>query len=187
MSERLDEWATEPSTLIELLRWRALHQPDRRAYTFLVDGETEKAHLTYSELDRQARAIAALLQSLGAAGQRALLLYPPGLEFIAAFFGCLYSGAIAVPVYPPDPVLLDRMRRRLQAIAHDAQPAMALTTSPLLSTVDQLFEQQTDFDNMLRLDTDNLVIDGANEWRDPAAPRRGSLIVQNSTIGGGGL
>ena len=79
------------STLVELLRWRARHQPERRAYTFLVDGEVAEVSLTYAELDRQARSIAAYLQSLGATGERALLLYPPGLEYIAAFLNHLVN------------------------------------------------------------------------------------------------
>src|SRR5260221_344373 len=69
------------------------------AYRFLptgdVPGPTEE--LSYEELERQAHGIAAALQKLEAQGERALLLYPPGLEFIAAFFGCLFSGTIAVP------------------------------------------------------------------------------------------
>src|SRR5437764_13346518 len=104
------------STLVELLRWRVLDQFDRPAYTFLEDGETEEVHLTYADLDRKARAIGARLQSLGACGERALLLYPPGLEFIAGFFGCLYAGAVAVPLYPPYPTRLDRTMPRLRAI-----------------------------------------------------------------------
>ena len=95
---------TSTATLVDLLRERALRHPDRRAYTFLVDGESEEQHLTYGELDRQARAIAAQLQGLGMTGERALLLYPPGLEYIAGFFGCLYAGTIAVPAYPPNPL-----------------------------------------------------------------------------------
>ena len=60
-----------------------------------------EAELTYEDLDRHARLIAARLQSLDIEGERVLLLYPPGLEYIGAFFGCLYAGAIAIPVYPP--------------------------------------------------------------------------------------
>ena len=113
-----------PSTLTDLLSWRALEQPERVAYTFLKDGETDEVHLTYGELDRQARAIAAHLQVLGATGERVLLLYPSGLEYIAAFFGCLYAGAVAVPAYPPR---LNRSVERLQAIVNDAQ---AMVGSP---------------------------------------------------------
>lgn len=87
------------STLVDLLRTRVLHNPEQTAYTFLQDGETESDSLTYQELDQQARAIAASLQYLDASGERALLLYPPGLEFIAAFFGCLYAGVVAAASY----------------------------------------------------------------------------------------
>src|SRR5258708_22121493 len=97
------EGAFTPATLIEVLRYRALHQPEQRAFTFLENGEGESSHLTYGELDQRARSIGALLQGLKAAGERVLLLYPPGLDYVAAFFGCLYAGAIAVPVYPPRP------------------------------------------------------------------------------------
>ena len=121
------------STFVDLLRYRALHQPDQIAFTFLQDGETELGSLTYQELDRQARAIAAMLQSLNAKDERALLLYPPGLEFICAFFGCLYAGAIAVPAYPPRP---NRSISRVQAIVADAQARFALTAKSLLTSVE---------------------------------------------------
>jgi acyl-CoA synthetase (AMP-forming)/AMP-acid ligase II len=88
-------------TLVDILHSRALYQPDKNGFTFLLDGETEEISLTYRELNLQAFAIATRLQDLGASGERALLIYPPGLEFIAAFFGCLYAGVVAVPAYPP--------------------------------------------------------------------------------------
>src|SRR5690349_11535144 len=102
-------------SLVALLRRRAEHQPERQAYTFLGDGETGELHLTYAQLDRQARAIASLLQQAGAAGERALLLYPPGIDYIAAFFGCLYAGVVAIPAYPPRLEQLHRSLPRLQA------------------------------------------------------------------------
>src|SRR5690242_6578244 len=82
------------STLIDIIRKQALHRWNRVAYTFLVDGETEKIELTYGELDRRSRAIGAQLQLAEATGGRVLLLYPHGLEFVTAFLGCLYAGAI---------------------------------------------------------------------------------------------
>jgi amino acid adenylation domain-containing protein len=120
------------SNLIELLHWRALHQPDRLAYAFLTDGDIEEARLTYAELDERANGIAAILQQERAQGERVLLVYPSGLDYIAAFFGCLKAGAIAVPTYPPR---LNRSLSRLQTISSDAQPAIALTTSSILSGV----------------------------------------------------
>ena len=83
----------EFSTLIEILRGRTLQQPEQRGYTYLVDGEAEGDHLTYAALDCQARSIGALLQSYQAAGDRALLLYPAGLEFIAAAIALLAASS----------------------------------------------------------------------------------------------
>lgn len=80
------------STLIHLLRTRATETPDRRAYTFLGDLGTEEFHLTYSELDQKARAIGALLRQMSAKGARAVMLYPPGADFIVGLFGALYGG-----------------------------------------------------------------------------------------------
>jgi acyl-CoA synthetase (AMP-forming)/AMP-acid ligase II len=99
-----------------------------------VDGETQEDSLTYRELDLQARAIATRLQQMGASGERALLIYRPGLEFIAAFFGCLYAGVIAVPAYPPRH---NQSLFRLQAIVTDAQATIALTTTTVLSNVER--------------------------------------------------
>ncbi|MBP1688569.1 MAG: AMP-dependent synthetase, partial [Deltaproteobacteria bacterium] len=131
----------EFASLVEVLRWRALQLPEQRAYTYLLDGEVEGGHLTYAALDRQARSIGALLQRYGATGERALLLYPTGLEFIAAFFGCLYAGVIPVPLPPPNPARQQRTLPRLRAITNDAQPSLALTTSSILSKAESLFSQ----------------------------------------------
>jgi amino acid adenylation domain-containing protein len=121
----------EPATLIELLQQRAGDEATTTGYTFLGDGENKEEHLSYGELARQARSIAALLQARGASGERVLLLYPPGLLYIAAFFGCLYAGAVAVPAYPPAQWREGRTIVRLRTIAHDAQARFALTTTTI--------------------------------------------------------
>jgi acyl-CoA synthetase (AMP-forming)/AMP-acid ligase II len=88
-------------TLIHLLQDRASQHPDQTAYTFLEDGEREVNSLTYQQLDQRARAIAAYLQAQLTIGDRVLLVYPQGIEVIAALFGCLYAGMIAIPVPAP--------------------------------------------------------------------------------------
>jgi acyl-CoA synthetase (AMP-forming)/AMP-acid ligase II len=112
--------------LVELLHRRAAEQPGKRAVTFLQD-DAELAHLSYRELDCQARAIAATLQGRCAIGGRALLLYPQGLEFVSAFFGCLYAGIVAIPAPLPDPIRLKRTLPRLQSLVDDAQASLVLT------------------------------------------------------------
>src|ERR1700694_2997636 len=90
----------EYNNLNEVLRWRAEHDSNQPAFTFLKDGGEEEAQWSYARLDTAARVIAARLQESVAIGQRVVLLFPPSLEFVAAFWGCLYAGAIAVPAYP---------------------------------------------------------------------------------------
>src|SRR5216684_5103614 len=124
--------ARMPSTLVELLRERAASHRGVRAYTFLDVSLRETATLTFDELDERARAIAALLQSHHAAGSPVLLIYPPGLEFVAAFFGCLYAGALAVPAYPPHP---NQFGERLHAILRETRAKIALTTVAVLSKI----------------------------------------------------
>src|SRR5947199_8510140 len=91
----------ECSSWVEVLRRRAAETAEQVPFTFLVDGEEQITQLAYAQLDCQARALATRLQAASASGGRALLLYPPGLEFIAALFGCWYAGVTAVPAYPP--------------------------------------------------------------------------------------
>lgn len=129
-------------TLVDLLRQRAEQQPDQIAFTFLKDGETKTADLTYRTLDQQAQTIAAWLQSQQLSGQRVLLIYPydAGLEFIAAFLGCLYAGVVAVSGHPP------RNRSgvmEVQARLQDAEAAAIFTTQALMSKLQsQLAEFQ---------------------------------------------
>ncbi len=122
-------------TIVDLLRQRAAYRPHDRAFTFLVDGEYEELNITYAELDRRARALGAWLLDRGMTGKRALLLYPSGLDFIAAFMGCLYGGAIAVPAYPPRK---NRSVERIEAIAADADAAVALTTRDVVDRLEHL-------------------------------------------------
>ncbi len=158
---------TEYFTLVDLLRYRAINQPQQTAYTFLKDGEIEAGSLTYQELDRRAKAIAAHLQSLDTLGERALLLYPPGLEFIAAFCGCLYAGAIAIPAPPPDQARLKRTLPRLQAIAKDAQASLVLTTSGILSQLQDAQEQILEFRAMRWLASEEINSQLAQQWQQP--------------------
>ncbi|OUL25487.1 AMP-dependent synthetase [Nostoc sp. T09] len=141
------------TTLVDLLEYRATHQPQQTAYTFLADGITEDSSLTYRELHQKAQAIAAYLQSQKAYQERVLLLYPPGLDFAAAFFGCLYAGAVAVPAYPPRP---NQSISRLQAIAANAQAKIALTTQAVLAHVQPQLQEFADLRSLQWQATDNL-------------------------------
>jgi amino acid adenylation domain-containing protein len=163
--------------LVEAARRQAQQRPERTAFRFLANGEQEQDALTYSELDRRARSIAAQLQALKLRGERALLLYPQGLEFIAAFFGCLYAGVAAVPAYPPRP---RREDPRLRSIARDARPAVVLTTSALLAGAAQLIERAPELAETRWLATDAVPADGS--W-DGQGPRPEDLAFLQYTSG----
>src|ERR1051325_2502013 len=143
-----------PLTLIELLDHRALEHPDQLAYTFLRDGETNELHLTYRELERRARTIGTALRFAGMKSGRALLLYPPGLDFIEGFFGCLYAGVVAVPAYPPHLAKPNRNLPRLQAIIADAQADFVLTTSSIVESAKLIFTEAPDLKALHWLATD---------------------------------
>ncbi|HMB08389.1 MAG TPA: beta-ketoacyl synthase N-terminal-like domain-containing protein, partial [Isosphaeraceae bacterium] len=156
------------SSICAILRTRAAQHPEQRLYSFIASVEGETTHLTYGGLDLRARALAAGLQERGLAGERALLLYPPGLEFIAAFLGCLYAGVVAVPATPPR---INRPMDRLRAIAADAAPGAVLTTSALLPEGERWAEQVPELAGRARLATDADGLDGrrADAWREPGA------------------
>ena len=135
---------------LELMSYRSSTQPDKLAYRFLHDGIVEE-NLTYGELERRSKKLAAQLQALGMSGQRALLLYPSGLDYIVAFFGCLYAGTIAVTAYPPRN---RRHRPRIQAVANDAQIAIALSTASGISKIQSLLAQTNGFENIEWLASD---------------------------------
>jgi acyl-CoA synthetase (AMP-forming)/AMP-acid ligase II/acyl carrier protein len=167
--------AAHCSTLVELLRFRAAKQPDRIAYTFLVDGDRQEIPVTYAELDRAARKIAGRLQSLGAAGERALLLYPPGLEYISAFFGCLYAGVTAMPAFPPRP---NRPMPRLQGMVADAKVKVALAPTSVLDNLEQRFTHAPELRDLHWLNTDDLPADSEENWTQPAIFRDSLAFLQ---------
>jgi len=151
-------------TIVDLLRQRAAYRPHDRAFTFLVDGENEELNLTYAELDRKARAVGAWLAHEGMAGKRVLLLYPSGLDFIAAFMGCLYGGAIAVPAYPPRK---NRSVERIEAIASDADASVALTTRDVLDRFDTLRAAAPSLEHLIWKVDSELDVAWADRWERP--------------------
>ena len=117
----------ESQTLVDVLRRRAELTPDKRVFLFLERGQREGSSYTFAELDRKARAIGSRLTDLGAKGKRVLLPHPPGLEFVAAFFGCLYAGAVAIPSCSS--LLSARQHDRLRFLVKDAEVEFILAAS----------------------------------------------------------
>ena len=156
------------SDLVALVRERARRDPVRALLLSLDDGERVGRVLTAVELDRRARAIAAELQARGLRGERVLLLYPPGLDFVEAFYGCVYAGALAVPAYPPNPARLGRTLPRLVAIVRDATPAMILTTSDALPLVQGMASLEPAFAGIQTAATNALPESRGETWQPPS-------------------
>lgn len=153
-----------PSTLVDLVRYRAKIQKDDSVFIYLTDGVNAEKHLTFSDLDRKSRAIGAWLQKRGIVGKRILLLYPPGLDFITAYFGCLYAGSIAVPVYPPRK---NRSMLRIQAVSESADAVLALTTNDVLERVNNLIDETPRLKNIPWFSTTNMEEGLEEEWQMP--------------------
>jgi acyl-CoA synthetase (AMP-forming)/AMP-acid ligase II len=154
-------------SLVSLLRRRAEEQGGAYGYTFLVNGEAAGEPLTYAALDRRSREVAAALQQSLAPGDRALLLYPPGLEFLAGFFGCLYAGVVAVPTYPPHPVRPSQSLPRLRAIAAEAGVGTVLCTGTVAAQLPALFGEVPALAGLPVLATDGDGLADAGSWREP--------------------
>src|SRR5262245_8267946 len=151
-------------SVVALLRRRAVETGDKVAYTFLADGGTARGSVTYAEVDRRARAIGARLQSLGLTGERALLLYPPGLDYVAALSGCRYPVVVAVPAYPPrrHPSL-----ERLRAIITDARAAAVLATPAVGAAAADLVAVVPGPREPRWLLSDQFPEEAAEFWREP--------------------
>ena len=124
------------NNLVERLRWWANLRPNSTAFT-LCDGETDdEVPLTFAELDHAARAVAVEIGKIGRPGDRAILMYPPGLDFVVGYFGCLYAGCVAVPAFPPR---RNRKGARIHNIAQDCAAKIALTTA---ATATQIYKDE---------------------------------------------
>lgn len=157
-----------PTSLVDTLRRRAKEQPDKLVYRFLVDGEQDEIILTYAELDRRVRSMGALIQSFTQPEDRVLLLFPPGIDFIVAFWGCLYAGVIAVPAYPPHPARLEKSLPTILRIIADARPSTALLSSALATAIRSRNEVKSAFGNIQLLVADQAELDDwAEQWQAP--------------------
>jgi acyl-CoA synthetase (AMP-forming)/AMP-acid ligase II len=122
-----------PETLVDILRQRAATQGNERAYLFLSDRGAEEASLTYAELLARAEALAARLATAAAPGERALLIFPSGLEFVVALFGCFLARVIAVPIMVPR---RQSARDSSASIVSNSTPKLALTSAALFERQD---------------------------------------------------
>ncbi len=159
---------TQPSLgdITAVLAHRAVQTPEQTAYLFLKNGQIEQSRLSYARLDQKARAVAARIQAAGVGDEPVLLIYPPGLDYIVAFLGALYAGALAVPVHPPHPVRPERTVPRLREIIKDAGAVLALTDRESLGRLSGMFRKDAPGMEFLAVDSANA--SPLSDWKKPA-------------------
>jgi acyl-CoA synthetase (AMP-forming)/AMP-acid ligase II len=170
--------ADDLPSFVDVVRTRAWEDPERPTFTFLGEQDGHADVLTAGETDRRARAIAARLQALGAAGERAVIMLPPGLDYIAAFYGCLYAGAVAVPVYPPGLASFGRSLARLEGIVRDSSPRFVVTSTALALGRGPLVERAPLLGQPHWIAADDPADDVAGAWRPPALERSDLALLQ---------
>lgn len=167
---------TPPRTnLVDRLEyWAAVHG-DEPAFYYLVDGEEEEFRITYAELLRRSQAIAAELTARGLAGERVLLLYPPGLEFVEGFYGCLMAGAVATPAYPPR---RNRNMGRIETISEAARARAALTVQEVIDRTSDILKDTPHLEQLEWIPTDRIATDHAGGWKKPRIGNTDLAVLQ---------
>lgn len=163
------------SNFMDRLRYWTLAQPEKLAYRFLRDGEKDEVSLTYAELDMRARAIAANLVSMGLRHKRALMMYPPGLDFIEALYGCYYANVVPVPAYPPR---RNRNMGRINAISEDANASAALTVTDVRNRSDGLLDDAPSLRSVPWLCTDQVPTEMCSDWTQPRVEASDIGLIQ---------
>lgn len=161
---------------VDILQARQNRYGNEVAYRFLPEG---KAHgqnevITYTDLLQRAQAIGAGLQELGAGSERILLVYPAGLDFISAFFGTLFAGAIPVPVQAPVKGRQRDFISRFRHIVEDCRAGFALTDSSTMSLV----KNDTEHFNLMWIDSTTIPDAPGSTWRYPGTAANDLAFLQ---------
>ncbi|MEE3897086.1 fatty acyl-AMP ligase [Priestia megaterium] len=163
------------SSMIDLLSHKVMIHPEKVVYTFLSNDNQDETNITYQELHMYAKQIAAYLQHLGLEGQRALLMYPSGIDYVKAFLGCIYANVIPVPVYPPG---LSRNMERLKAIMDDSATNIILTTTQLHSKISFHFSDELSNMNLKWIPIDDISYDYRDQWSKPKVDKESLAFLQ---------
>ncbi|OLT20848.1 AMP-dependent synthetase [Actinomadura sp. CNU-125] len=165
------------NSLSEILQGHAADRPFKRAYAFLNSKGVEEADLSYGELHAKALAVARLLLERCGPGDRAILMFAPGLDFIVAYFGCLYAEIMAVPVQPPRQ---GRVQDATHGIVQDCAPSAVLTTGAMLDETRALLEPARPGLHWIAVDRTD---DGAGSGFRPRTPSADAIAFLQYTSG----
>jgi acyl-CoA synthetase (AMP-forming)/AMP-acid ligase II len=166
---------------VDLLLYRTERSADKTAYVFLENGEEASESVTYMQLRERVLALAAVLQQHCAPRDRVLLLYPPCVDYMVGFLACLCAGLIAVPLFPPRGT---KHNVRLEAIARDCRPTVALISTKRLAHKHDSLAQQPELAALKLICSD--AVDLARTWCTPEVDSETTAFLQY-TSGSTGL
>lgn len=135
-------------TIIDILYERSQTTPDRIAFKYIYDDEKKTEGVSYKSLWIEALIIANFLKERAATGDRVMLLFPPGLAYVKAFYGCLLAGMIAVPLYPPR---RNSKSERILGVATSCQSSLALTVNSELININKILASTDQFTSSLTI------------------------------------
>lgn len=174
-SSEIEPVAVSSSTIVDVICERASTRSHQDAFQFERGTGAPPRALTYAQLDREARRIAAWLQQQGLRGERVLIAQPQDLEYITSLLGCLYAGSIAVPLFPPK---LNRHLHRLQLIIKDAAPRAALTSSSVLTRLQAAAREVPELENVQWATLEDAYAKNPEGWRRPTMAEREVALLQ---------
>jgi len=181
--DTITEQDTFHFTLPEIIQTRAIHTPSETAYIFLRDGEDDEERISYDELFRAATGIAGKLAGISAKGERALMLFPPGLEFVKALYGCFFAGIIAVPAYAPRK---NRSLERIKTLVVDSGATVVLCIADIFQSFERSFSDLEELKGLKWLMIEDCLHNNASQWTNPLPPQPTDVALLQYTSGSTG-
>lgn len=169
---------------VDLLNEQAAKFGDKPAFHFLEESDSIKETISYADLAKRAQATAVVLRQQYPQGSRVLLLYPSCIDYMVAFFGCLYAGMIAVPMFPPKG---NKQNLRLEGIIEDSGAEIALTTSRQLQQMEALITTSPHLSRLNILCSEQLDPSLAKDWQRPTTLSKDTIAFLQYTSGSTGI
>ena len=161
--------------LIDLFEFRTQEQADKTLYIFLEDGVQIHSQITYGELRDKAKSVAASLQKTNKEGDRVILLFPNGIDFIVGLFGCILAGMIGIPAYPPRKA---QSNDRFFSILRNSGSSLILSTEGISNKVNRQFQDNEDLKKVHFLVYDQLDFNLSDHWVKPDINQDSIAILQ---------
>lgn len=175
LTSQIDEESLPAKDLAGLFERRTEEYRDKVIYHYLEDGLNETSRITFGEMNRQVKAVAAYLQQKYRKGDRAVMLYPSGINFIVSLFGCFYSGIIGVPAYPPRK---NRLFDRFEAIMKDSAPSFILTTEKIKQDLVKNFPEEPVLKGLEIITYEEAIETSGEGWENPGIEPGDTAMLQ---------